>query len=190
MLALSQTTGYAILALGCLDGCRGRLVLAREIAACTGTPLPYLSKLLHALCLQGLIEGKRGYRGGFVLSRPADQISLLEVAEAVEGQSWLPECLLGLAECSALQCCPTHEFWVVERQRIEEKLRTTTVADVAAFARQRGLVGSEGFCKHRDGVNVAFLEDVEPAEFGDAPRAEEPPADEPRGKKRRGGRGS
>ncbi len=140
MLPLSQTTGYAILALGCLNGCCGRLMLAREIAASTGTPLPYLSKLLHALCRRGLIEGKRGYRGGFVLARPAEQISLLEVAEAVEGDAWLPRCLLGLAECSPQQVCPAHEFWAVERERIKDKLRATTIADVAAFARQRGLV--------------------------------------------------
>ncbi len=145
MLALSQTTGYAILALGCLNGCCGRLMLAREIAASTGTPLPYLSKLLHALCRQGLIEGKRGYRGGFVLARPAEQISLLEVAEAVEGDAWLPRCLLGLADCSPHQECPAHAFWVVERQRIEDKLRATTVADIATFARQRGLVGLREF---------------------------------------------
>ncbi len=140
MLSLSQTTGYAILALSCLSEVKDRLVLAREIAACTGVPLPYLSKILHVLSRTSLIHGKRGYRGGFALARPANRISLLQVAEAVDGE-WLPKCLLGLADCSPERSCPTHKFWMAERVRIKKELRRITLADVAAFTRRRGLAG-------------------------------------------------
>ena len=115
MLALSQTTGYAVLALSCLDGCGDRWVLAKNISECTGISLPYLSKMLHALTGSGVIVAKRGYRGGFQLAQPADQITLLEVVEAVEGQAWMPRCLLGLDECSDQRACPTHEFWKKQR---------------------------------------------------------------------------
>ncbi len=138
MLALSQTTGYAILALSCLDGCRDRWVLAKTISECTGISLPYLSKLLHALSGSGLIHAKRGYRGGFQLARSAGEISLLDVAEAVEGRKWLPKCLLGLEECSDDRACPTHEFWKAERSRIEKELKRQTLSDVAEFERRRG----------------------------------------------------
>ncbi len=150
MLSLSQTTGYAVLALGCLEECGGRLVLARDIAACTGIPLPYLSKLLHTLRGRGLIHGKRGYRGGFSLSRPAARISLAEVAEAVEGPQWLPDCLLGLTDCTPEVLCPTYAFWKVERKKIERELRRTTLADVAAFLRKRGMIGGEGCCSRSE----------------------------------------
>ncbi len=146
MLSLSQTTGYAILALSCLDGCHDQWVLARTIAKCTGVPLPYLSKLLHALAGSGLIHAKRGYRGGFQLARAADQISLLQIAEAVEGQSWLPRCLLGLEECSDQRACPTHAFWKKERARIEAELAGMTLNDVARFEKQRGTRLSECGC--------------------------------------------
>jgi Rrf2 family transcriptional regulator, iron-sulfur cluster assembly transcription factor len=139
MLALSQTTGYAILALSCLDGCRDRWVLAKTISECTDISLPYLSKLLHALNGSGLIRAKRGYRGGFQLARAANAISLRDVAEAVEGRKWLPECLLGLEECSDDRACPTHEFWQKERSRIENELKRQTLRDVAEFERQRGM---------------------------------------------------
>ncbi len=76
MLSLNQTTGYAILALAYLEQSPGRPRLAKDIAAATGVPLPYLSKLLHALTRTGLIHGKRGYRGGFTLAKPTSQISL------------------------------------------------------------------------------------------------------------------
>ena len=107
MFSLSQTTGYAILALSCLVDAEDRWVLSREIAARTGIPQPYLSKILHALGRSGLIEAKRGYCGGIALARPARQIRISDVAEAVEGPKWLPECMLGLSECSDLRCCPT-----------------------------------------------------------------------------------
>ncbi len=131
MLSLSQTTGYAILALSCLRQSSGSLVLAKDVAQCTGITLPYLLKLLHAMGKAGLVVAKRGYRGGFALARPAEEISLLDVAEAVEGKAWLPNCLLGLDNCSGERQCPAHEFWEAERQRIRTKLRQISVRDVA-----------------------------------------------------------
>ncbi|MHC5013665.1 MAG: RrF2 family transcriptional regulator [Planctomycetota bacterium] len=71
MLSLSHTTGYAILALACLEGAGGRWVLSTEIAELTGTPRPYLSRVLHTLRRSGLVRAKRGYRGGFALARAA-----------------------------------------------------------------------------------------------------------------------
>jgi len=152
MLALSQTTGYAILALSCLDGCHDRWVLAKDIAACTGIPLPYLSKLLHALTGSGLVVAKRGYRGGFRLSRPSKLISLYEVAEAVEGRGWLPQCLLGIDACSDKRACPTHAFWKKQRKKIADMLRRLTLLDVAEFERRRGVRLSgcnRTFARHR-----------------------------------------
>lgn len=148
MLSLSKSTGYAILALSCLQSCPARWILAKDIAGCTGVPLPYLSKLLHALTGSGLIETKRGYKGGFRLSRPADEINLMMIAEAVDGNAWLPQCLLGLEGCSDARACPTHEFWSAERLRIEQQLRTLTLRDVAEFESQRGtrLCGCDSAC--------------------------------------------
>jgi len=134
MLSLSQTTGYAVLALACL--CQGGMVLAKDIAACTGIPLPYLLKLLNLLGRSGLIVAKRGYRGGFALARPPSKINLLQIAEAVEGRPWLPRCLLGLEECSDLRRCPTHDFWSIARRRIERELRRTNLQAVADFERR------------------------------------------------------
>lgn len=139
MLCLSQTTGYAVLALSCMDNpCNGRWVIAKEVSECTGIPQAYLSKILHSLGGSGLIQAKRGYRGGFTLARPADQISILDITEAVEGEAWLPKCLLGLADCSQLRACPTHDFWSKECCKIEVELRRTTLRVVAEFERSRG----------------------------------------------------
>jgi len=131
MLSLSQTTGYAILALGCLDSSGNQPVLAKQIAGCSGIPLPYLSKVLHALTRSDLIVSKRGYKGGFTLARPAQEISLADVAQAVEGPDWLPDCLLGLAGCESRVACPTHDFWQAQRERIRAELKRVTLAQVS-----------------------------------------------------------
>jgi Rrf2 family iron-sulfur cluster assembly transcriptional regulator len=144
MLSFSHTTGYAILALGFLDQCGGRLVLAKDITAATSIPLPYLSKILNALTRTGLIVGKRGYQGGFALSRPAAEISLFDVAEAVEGPNWMPNCPLGIVGCSKKPLCPIHDFWRLERAKIFAELRRITLADMSAYVREKFLSNLDG----------------------------------------------
>lgn len=136
MLTLSQTTGYAILALACLEDSPQEWVQARDIARRTGISLPYLSKMLHSLTRRGLVQAKRGYRGGFQLTRPADQITLRQIAEAIEDENW--GCLLGLEACSDERHCPTHEFWTAERAKIQAELQRITLREVASFERNNG----------------------------------------------------
>jgi Rrf2 family transcriptional regulator, iron-sulfur cluster assembly transcription factor len=136
MLSLSQTTGYAIKALGCLNdpACHSRNT--PEIARRTGVPKPYLAKIVNSLARQGLVASRRGVGGGITLARPPEEISLLQIVEAVEGKDWLGECLLGLDECSNLATCPTHDFWERIRREITQELNQITLASVIAFRRR------------------------------------------------------
>lgn len=136
MLALSRTTGYAILALARLAGPGGAWTLTKDIASSAGIPKAYLSTILHALARSGLVKAKRGYRGGFVLAKPAKRIRVLQVVEAVEGRAWREGCLLGLSECSDERACPSHSFWKVQRDQIEKFLRSLTLDQVAEFENQ------------------------------------------------------
>lgn len=131
MFSLSQTAGYAIKALSCLAKNHPKPMVAKDISACTGIPLPYLSKFIHKLKKNGLIRGKRGYHGGFTLARPARAVSLMDIACVVDGPGVLPACMLGFQTCSDGFSCPTHAFWMEERARLEDVLRATTIADVA-----------------------------------------------------------
>ena len=139
MLSLSVTTGYAIKALMCLEGgdCLSRHI--SDVARCTGVPRAYLAKIISALSQQGLVETKRGYRGGVSLARSAEEISLLEIVEAVEGDQWLGDCLLRMDTCDVLTTCPTHHFWVRIRREITEELRKLTLASVIASKKEGGL---------------------------------------------------
>ena len=135
MLCLSQTTGYAVQALRCLneESCACRQTA--DIARCAGVPKPYLAKIVHSLARRGILRAKRGVGGGISLARPPEDITLLEIVEAVEGADWLGDCLLNLADCSTDQACPTHKFWQRIRGEIVDELGRTTLAAVIAASR-------------------------------------------------------
>lgn len=122
MLEFSTSTGYALLALGYLARCPDRWVLAKEIAQHTQVAGPYLSRILHTLEGAGFVTSKRGYQGGFQLARPAAQIAILDIVEAVEREPRISRCLLGLAQCSDETDCPLHDLWKTARARIESRL--------------------------------------------------------------------
>lgn len=130
MLCLSQTTGYAIKALGCLTAPGGEWRFVADVARCADVPRPYLAKIVNLLARQGLVTARRGYGGGIALARPATRITLLEVVEAIEGKEWLGPCLLAIEECAQGHDCPTHDFWERTRSEIRAKLETTTLAQV------------------------------------------------------------
>jgi len=144
---LSQSAGYAVLALSCLEDPGGSPIMVQDVADWIGAPGPYLSKVFHALGKAGLVVTKRGRRGGVILVRPAKEITLDQIAEAMDGDGWRTSCLLGLATCSDERACPVHAFWTEERTRIFNELQHATLADVARFERTHRLahpaVGAE-----------------------------------------------
>jgi Rrf2 family protein len=135
MLSFSRTAGYAILALGCIGSWKGQRVLSGQIHKCTGIPMPYLRKTLFVLGRFGLVRAKRGYQGGFVLSRPPEEITLLDVVRAVEHERSAFDCMLGLPGCSDATPCPMRKFWRKEWAKIEAKLRSVTIAEAAESVR-------------------------------------------------------
>jgi len=133
MFGLSATIGYAIQALCFLGANGGDPVRIKVLAQKAGVAKPYLSKIFHHLAQSGLVHSKRGYRGGVWLSRPPDQISLMDVVEALEGEALHLHCPLGLVNCRYDGSCPMHEFWLREWAKIEAKLRGITVADMTEY---------------------------------------------------------
>lgn len=140
MFPLNQTAGYAVLALGMMNDPGGQPVLVRDIAEATNIPKPYLSKLVHQLSVRGLVITRRGYRGGVTLARPAGEINIVEIVEAVGGRPMSYPCILGLEECSDERACPLHTFWCETIERVAKRLESTSLADAAAFeCEQRAL---------------------------------------------------
>ena len=127
MTSFSQTTGYAIEALACLARQGEESMLVREIAEATGLPLPYLAKIFNRLSEAGIVESKRGYKGGVKLTRTPGGISLLEINAAVEaGRATAGE------DHSASHPAPGNRFWDAFQQSYRDKLKVMTLADVLA----------------------------------------------------------
>jgi len=137
---------YAIRALAHLaTHRRGSLYCqAQEIAQAEAIPGPSLAGVLQELARGGLVKSSKGPRGGFCLARPAERITLYQIMEAVGSLSSLPQCAIGLEECSGDMLCPLHDEWQQVRQRLVGYLQEVTVADMAAALARKKARASRG----------------------------------------------
>lgn len=81
---ISQTVEYALRAMMFLASLRARAATCATIAESTRVPKGYLSKIMRSMVCAELVESFRGPHGGFRLAREAENISLLEIVNAVE----------------------------------------------------------------------------------------------------------
>lgn len=134
---MSQASGYAATALGYVAAAGGKPVLVKEMAKACEIPAPFLAKIINSLARARLVHTQRGVGGGVTLARDADQISLFELCSALADPVVESRCMLGTARCSDDRACPAHRFWTAHRSRQHEFLRSTTLADIAAFETRR-----------------------------------------------------
>ena len=85
MLRISEAASIALHTMAYLARNKDRMVSTHEIAGAMGLSENHLAKVRQRLVKAGLVEAQRGPSGGFMLSRPAEDITLLEVYEAIEG---------------------------------------------------------------------------------------------------------
>jgi Rrf2 family nitric oxide-sensitive transcriptional repressor len=103
---LSRTAEYALRAIVWLADHPDGPVTGQEIASATQVPADYLAKVMHLLVRAGLMDAQRGRKGGFTLTSPPGQITILDVVQAVDPIRRIRTCPLGLAAHEAL--CPLH----------------------------------------------------------------------------------
>ena len=126
----SQTSRYALRTLGYLATHRDRPVLAREIAAETGIPSNYLSKILAQLRKRGFVTSQKGWGGGFRLKPSAGGTAIAAVLETFDGKRDAHACAFGLGACDADDPCPLHPHWEKVRAEYERMLKSVTLRDL------------------------------------------------------------
>jgi Rrf2 family protein len=109
----------------------GDMVTAEHLAQATGIPHNFLENILGDLRRAGLVESRRGQAGGYLLAKPADEISLAEVIRAVEGplanvRGLSPDTLNYEGSAAKLR-----DVWVALRASVRSVLEQVTLADVA-----------------------------------------------------------
>lgn len=135
MLRISQKLEYATRAMIELAGRQAEeaLVPAREIAVAQQIPLRFLEQQLGTLAKAGLIESHRGAGGGCRLARPAAEISMGEIADAIEGAFYPMFCLEpGDETCFQDSRCGLQGLWDEVQGAVRDVFAKTTVADLAA----------------------------------------------------------
>jgi Rrf2 family protein len=117
----------------------GSVVSLAEIAERNEMPLAYLEHLVARLRKAGLVDSRRGARGGYLLARPAQEITMAEIIEALEGSIAPIECISlgpdGTIVCSresgaSEHVCPTKLLWTRVRSSIVRTLMETTLGDL------------------------------------------------------------
>lgn len=96
-----------------------------QIAEEQDIPLSFLAKIIAQLSVAGLLQTMRGARGGVTLARSPDDISLLEVVEAIDGPMQLNECVNGSYDCP-MGNCPMRLVWHDAQVDLVQRLKSTT----------------------------------------------------------------
>lgn len=140
---ISQTAEYALRAVACLARRPDEPQTTRAIAASTRVPIDYLAKVMQTLVRAGLVSSRRGIHGGFLLERPANRITILDVVDAVDPLQRIRKCPLGLEEHGA-NLCPLHRRLDEAMADIEKTLDGTHISEILESPDGRAPLGSAG----------------------------------------------
>jgi len=131
ILRISEAASLAMHTAVLLATTPDRLTTTKEIAQTLKVSEAHLSKVLQRLSRAGLVRPIRGPRGGFMLTRNANKITLQEVYEAVEGSLPPANCLLGEPICNQ-QGCILGGLLESTNRRVREYLSTTRVSQLTS----------------------------------------------------------
>jgi Rrf2 family protein len=98
----------------------------KEIADEKLIPSSFLAKIISQLSIAGLIRTSRGASGGVALARKPEEISLLDVVEAIDGPITLNECTTNPSICSFGDSCPIHDVWCETQAELVSRLSEAT----------------------------------------------------------------
>lgn len=128
-MQITRQADYAVRAVLYLSGLdNGRRAPTSEIARKQHIPPSFLAKIVSQLSVAGVVQTSRGARGGVSLARGSDEISLLEVVEAIDGPILLNECVFDANACIFGDDCPVQSVWCDAHETLVKTLSGTTFA--------------------------------------------------------------
>ena len=106
------------------------ITLLSDISSAQKIPVSYLSKIFQALSKAGLVRSHRGFGGGYSLGRPANEITIKDIIEGIEGPIALNRCSLEQNSCRENIDCKIHDVWKDAQNAMNVVLQGTTLADL------------------------------------------------------------
>lgn len=138
MLRVSRLTDYATVVLSRMSLAPGRILSASELAEAVGLGVPTVSKVLKLLARDGIVQGARGLRGGYMLARPASEISVAQIVDALEDRPFgLTDCSAEHGRCDIESDCGIRANWVSISAIVRRALEDVSLADMARPAAER-----------------------------------------------------
>lgn len=108
----------------------GALFQTAAIAEEGDIPKPFLRKILSTLTKAGLIESIRGIKGGVRLLKPANEISLLQIIEAIDGKLFFNKCFFEPNFCHRTNWCAVHAVWSEAQTEVKRILGGKSLEDL------------------------------------------------------------
>ena len=135
-MKLSTRTRYAVRAMIELaQNEASRPLQLKVIAERQDISVKYLEQLMAVLRAAGLIRSVRGSKGGYVLSRAANQIRLSDILHCLEGPVTTVECVEDSQSCVRAAECAARQVWIKVQKAIDEVMQSITLLDVVDMAR-------------------------------------------------------
>ena len=136
MLLISKACNYGIRAsLFVASKPDLQYVPIRQISEELNISFHFLTKILQILTQKNIMNSYRGPNGGVSLAKSSQEISILDIIEAIDGLKTFKECLLGLPECNNSKPCPLHEKWAVVREELKNTFSNSNLSDLAGQIR-------------------------------------------------------
>lgn len=124
--AIQKKTGLAVEALNALFEA-GDSVQSPELAAAIDTTTSFLPQIMAPLVKRGWVDSKRGPNGGYRLVADTESISVLDLIEAVEGETDTGTCVLKGGPCGGIEHCSFHKPWKAARTALLDELASVPV---------------------------------------------------------------
>jgi Rrf2 family transcriptional regulator, cysteine metabolism repressor len=105
-------------------------VLGKQISEAEALPPAYLEQIMASLRRAELVSGTRGARGGYVLSRSPEQITVTELISALEGPIQLSECPGGASCCASPETCAVRELFAAGESALHEVFDNRRLSDL------------------------------------------------------------
>jgi Rrf2 family protein len=113
------------------------IVLKKDICRTQDVTPAFLTKILQPLIKVGIVSSQRGVGGGFLLAKDPNEITMLDILQAEEGQLKLNHCLVDADFCHRDGYCSAHEVWQLTQLKMSEVLKKFTIADLVRREKEK-----------------------------------------------------
>lgn len=137
---LSNTSKYAIRAVIYLALYAGKdkKIGIKQISKELNIPTPFLGKILQTLAKHKLLSSTKGPHGGFGLGKNAEEISLIEIVDIIDGQDLFNKCMIRLEDCNEKEPCSAHRKYIEIRKNLQVLFQSEKISDFVEEIKKSG----------------------------------------------------